>query len=196
MLKFIETLRIENGIIHNLDYHNARLNLTRRQNFNSKDKIDLKDFADAFQDIKGRMKCRVLYSENDYEVSYEMYKRRSINTIKLVFDDKISYEFKSENRSDLNDLYVQKENCDEILIVKNGFITDTSYTNAAFFDGARWFTPENPLLAGTKRQELLDKQIIIPQKIKVKDLSDYQRISLINSMLDLGEIMIDIGNIF
>ena len=50
----------------------------------------------------------------------------------------------------------KKGDCDDILIIRNGLITDMSYANVAFFDGTQWLTPRIPLLAGTCRERLLE----------------------------------------
>ena len=51
------------------------------------------------------------------------------------------------------------------LIVKDGYLTDTSIANIALYDGYTWFTPAHPLLRGTKRAELLNKQLIVEKDI-------------------------------
>ena len=84
---------------------------------------------------------------------------------------------------------------DEVIIVKDGYITDTSYTNLCFFDGTTWFTPDTPLLPGTMRQRLLDQGIIKEKSIPLSDLNKYQSISLINAMMDLGELVIPVSKI-
>ena len=85
----------------------------------------------------------------------------------------------------------------DILIVKKEFITDTSFSNIIFFDGDNWITPSTPLLEGTKRKELLEKNIISEQEIKFSDLKNFKKAILINAMLDFDEIAeIEIKNIF
>jgi 4-amino-4-deoxychorismate lyase len=37
--------------------------------------------------------------------------------------------------------------CDEVLIVKDGCLTDTSYTNIALWDGHRWVLPRHAAAA-------------------------------------------------
>ncbi len=81
----------------------------------------------------------------------------------------------------------QKENCDDILIVKNGIITDTSFSNIAFFDGKQWKTPKSPLLKGTCRERLLCEQKIFEKDINLNDLSNYKCYKLINAMRDLSD---------
>ena len=60
---------------------------------------------------------------------------------RLIEDNKISYSYKYTTRGSLNELLTKRERYDEILIVKKGFITDTSYSNIIFFDGIKWLTP-------------------------------------------------------
>ena len=110
--------------------------------------------------------------------------------MKLVEDNEIDYSFKSTDRACLNSLAAQKGDCDEVLIVKNGLLTDTSFTNVAVFDGERWLTPKHPLLLGTKRASLLERQVIKEADISVETLMNAQKVSLINAMIDLGEIEI------
>ena len=52
----------------------------------------------------------------------------------------MEYNYKWEDRSQLDALYAKRENVDDILIVKNGLITDTLYANIAFEKSGQWFT--------------------------------------------------------
>jgi 4-amino-4-deoxychorismate lyase len=72
-------------------------------------------------------------------------------------------------------------------MVKNGLVSDTSYCNILFYDGAEWLTPEVPLLAGTQRQHLLDLGKIKTEKITPNDLHNYHKFMLINAMLEFDE---------
>ena len=42
------------------------------------------------------------------------------------------------------ELKKQQGDCDEILIIRDNHLTDTSYTNVALYDGQQWFTPLYP----------------------------------------------------
>ena len=98
--------------------------------------------------------------------------------------------YKSVDRSTLNELKKQQGDCDEILIIRDNHLTDTSYTNVALYDGQQWFTPSTPLLPGTMRQSLLDKGILQEREILVSDIPQYQQISLFNAMMELGEVVL------
>ena len=106
--------------------------------------------------------------------------------------DTIDYTYKSTNREELNSLYAQRETADDILVVRNGYLTDTSISNIALYDGNTWFTPSCPLLKGIKRAELLDKHLIQEKEILHTQLGSYFRIMLFNAMIDWGQIVIPI----
>jgi 4-amino-4-deoxychorismate lyase len=115
----------------------------------------------------------------------------------MVVDNEIDYQFKYTDRARLEELK-RRTKADEILIVKNGYITDTSFSNIIFFDWEnKWVTPATPLLKGTKRKELLEKGMIHEKEIRPYDLKDFTKARLINAMLDIedGE-EIETGNIF
>ena len=113
---------------------------------------------------------------------------RDIKSLKLVYDDAIDYSYKYADRSALTKLLEQKGNCDEIIIVKNALLTDTSYTNLAFFNGKEWHTPSTPLLKGTMRERLVEEEKIREAAITVNDLKNYEKVSLINCMLDIDKL--------
>ncbi|MDX9791404.1 MAG: hypothetical protein RBT61_11275 [Candidatus Kapabacteria bacterium] len=83
----------------------------------------------------------------------------------------------------------------EPIFVKNGFVTDSSYTNLVFESDDGFFTPDSPLLEGTKRAALLDSGLIKSIAININSLSRYNKVHLINSMNDLGESTYDIDKV-
>ena len=86
-------------------------------------------------------------------------------------------------------LFALRGEADEVVIIRNGLLTDTSYSNIALFDGRHWVTPRQPLLRGTMRQSLLDAGVLTEQDIKAEDWSSYRRVSLINAMMPLGRLV-------
>ena len=121
---------------------------------------------------------------------------KEIHTLKIVRDDDIDYSFKSTDRTDLNWLAATKGNCDEIIIIKNGLVTDTSFTNIAIYKDGKWLTPKHPLLLGTKRAALLENVIIQEADITVDDLMKAEKVSLFNAMIDFGEREVMTQDIF
>jgi 4-amino-4-deoxychorismate lyase len=196
MYQLIETIKVINGQFQNLPYHNARLNNARRELFSCKDEIDIALLVSIPAEVKkGVYKCTVTYSEKILAAQFQPYIIRKINNLKLVVNNEIDYSYKYADRVNLNKLLEQKGECDEIIIVKNGLITDTSYTNLVFYDGAKWLTPNSPLLKGTKREKLLKEGLIEEVEIKANDLTKYSKVALINAMLELGNVEVDIKNL-
>jgi 4-amino-4-deoxychorismate lyase len=91
-----------------------------------------------------------------------------VSSLHLIESDTINYTYKSTHREELNALYAQRGMADDILIVKDGYLTDTSIANIALYDGHTWFTPAHPLLQGTKRAELLNDQFWLKRWVNWK----------------------------
>mgnify|MGYP006284521545 CR=1 FL=1 len=186
MVPLLETIRIEDGVPQHLGWHQARMEDAFFKYFGRKGApvvADLLEVPAAFR--KGTVKCRFLYGSEGYTVDYSLYTPRTIRSLKLVNGDHLSYALKYADRRPLEQLLEQRGECDEILIVRDGRITDTSYTNIVLYDGQGWVTPETPLLAGTCRARLLSEGRIVGAHIATADLRKYQSFKLINAMLPL-----------
>jgi 4-amino-4-deoxychorismate lyase len=127
----------------------------------------------------------MIYSEEIQEITFVPYVYKEIKTLKLIDIGNWDYSYKYADRSFLTKLLTENQEVDEVIMTKNGFITDCTIANLAFYDGKNWFTPSTPLLKGTKRQNLLDRQIITEKEIKVEDLKNYQGLCLINTFREL-----------
>jgi 4-amino-4-deoxychorismate lyase len=185
MCRLIETIQIRNGQALHLPYHQARFDEARRQLLGISESILLAHILDvplAFQN--GIVKCRITYAETVEKIEWEPYTPRIVKSLQLVHADAVSYPFKFADRSAINELMLQRGRCDDILMVKNGLITDTSYSNVALSDGSRYFTPATPLLAGTCRARLLEEGRIELADIAPHDLRHFRAVMLLNAMLD------------
>jgi len=190
MSQLFETIKIFNGKIFNLQYHNRRMNNSRRILFGLKTEFDLSQFIVIPEKFKnGLIKCKVIYSDEIESVEFSEYHIKNINSLKVVECNDLVYDHKFLNRDKLEELkrINTKSDSQEILIVKNGFITDTTYSNVVLSDGTKWFTPSTPLLKGTKRTSLIDKGVIHEEEIGLKDLKKFSYLKLINAMIDLDE---------
>lgn len=196
MKQFVETIKIKDGKVLNLCYHQERMNRTVAHFFPT---IEYPLLGSILHPTPHMFfhKARVVYGEHGIEdVQYSPYTMRSIHSLKLVIDNDIDYTYKSTDRNALNQLVAQKGDCDDILIVKNGLLTDTSFTNIALWDGSHWLTPRTPLLKGTKRAMLLHEGTIREADLTTDNLSRCKRICLINAMIDLGEMELGSNAIF
>lgn len=131
--QFVETIKIKNGKALALPYHQARMERTIRRFFPAlaSEEIKLSSLISPKEEMN-LYKARVVYGIQGVEtIEYAPYKMKEIHSLKVVEDNNIDYTYKSTDRSALNALVAQKGDCDEIIIVKNGLITDTSFTNLA-----------------------------------------------------------------
>jgi len=197
MCQLLETIRIENGLPLNIAFHNQRFNHARNALYGAIDFLNLEELIHCPDDLKNDiLKCRIIYSREVEEITFEPYHIRLINSLKLVNDNSIDYSYKYLDRSHLNLLREQLGNADDILIVKNGFISDTSYANIVFRHNDRWLTPSTPLLKGTKRENYLYSKKIIEELITPNDLHKFSEARIINAMINLeNSPIIPIGNI-
>lgn len=195
MYRFIETIRIANGEICNLPYHDKRLNDTRAHFWKSSFPIRLADHIRPTSET-GIVKVRVEYGEMGIEeINYSPYNMRRVQSLTILRSDTIDYTYKSTDREAINHLFELRGACDDILIVRQGLLTDTSIANIALFDGESWFTPRKPLLKGTKRAQLIEKGILYEKELRPEDLPSFSTIRLFNAMIDWGEQEIPVRNI-
>ena len=196
MSLFIETIKIGDGKVLNPGYHNRRFNITRQSFFPEIPVIDLMEWIKIPEECrKGIFKCRVIYGEEIESIEFEPYDIKLIKSLKMVYDNEIEYSFKYHNRKAILDLFEKKENNDDIIIVKNNRITDSSYSNLVFLSNGIWYTPKFPLLKGTKREKLLQESKIREADISVDDLYKFESAGLINAMIELEECLIKINQI-
>jgi len=190
MCRLLESIRMENGEAGNLVAHQFRMDQSCMHLFGQSSGINLQDLVDEsihnrnqYNLNNGIFKMRVVYSQQLEEVTFIPYKLPEIQSLKLVIDDEINYAHKFADRQKLEQLMLQRGSCDDIVIVKNGLFTDTSYANLAFFDGNHWFTPDQPLLKGTRRALLILQKKIHLTQIRPAHLRFFKKARLFNAMI-------------
>jgi len=179
---FLETIKIVDGEIFNLEYHQRRYESVLKAH-----EVDnIQNLEELINPPKwGLYRCRLVYDAHSVEVTFHEYKKREIITLKLIFENNIEYMHKSTAREDIDALFEAREEGDDILIIKDLFVTDTSIANIAFqTSSGEWITPKNPLLKGTTRARLLDEGKIIEAEIKVHELRSFSKVALLNAMID------------
>jgi 4-amino-4-deoxychorismate lyase len=185
MYPLVESIRIENRQLHHVDLHNQRINYARKIIYGLHEPITIETLVQIPDSLTDdRYKCRLNFFPDRIDYSIIPYIQREIRTLKVVTDNSIDYTFKSENRIQLDAAFALRGNCDDIIIVKDGHITDSWAANIILFDGTSWFTSDTPLLKGTQREFLLSKGLITERKITIESLFKYKKIKLINAMID------------
>ncbi|WP_267403846.1 MULTISPECIES: aminotransferase class IV [unclassified Chryseobacterium] len=187
MSQFIESIKVEDQEIYLLEYHQKRVNQTFAH-FGKEGSIDLKKIFEHLEhDEDGLFKFRIVY-DLDKKVRTQMipYAIPEIEDFQLVENNSFDYSFKFEDRKELERMKM-KSKAEEIIIVKNNHITDTSFSNLLFLKGKEWFTPNTYLLNGVQRQDLLKSKEIKETEITLQNLKQFSHFQLINSLNDFDE---------
>ncbi len=185
MSLLLETLKAVEGTLLHVNYHQRRLESSLQQ-------LGLSIRHDLETAVKppqhGVYRCRVVYDEKSMHIEYLPYHKRILKSLKIVEADTLEYPLKYADRSALNTLFQQRASCDDIAIIKNGYLTDTTIANIALYDGIRWYTPKQPLLYGTTRQRLLERQFLIEKDIAVTSIQHYKKYAVFNAMIGFVEL--------
>lgn len=196
MSLLIESIKVVNGEFCNLSYHEQRMHRSLMTLCGDEEPLNLEEFLGKFQrPQEGVYKCRIEYDDRSKDVEFVPYKPKTINSLRIVEHDRISYEFKYKDRKTIDRLFELRKDCDDVLIVRRGYVTDTSFCNIVFRKDGHWYTPWSALLKGTQRQKLLERNIIREEDITPEDINSFQSFKLINAMLEFESPEIDVSHI-
>ncbi|ROH96163.1 aminotransferase class IV [Chryseobacterium daecheongense] len=190
MYQFIESIKVEDQEIFLLDFHQKRIDQTFAH-FGKEATIDLgKVFKNLDHDEDGLFKLRIVY-DLDKRIRTQMipYAIPEIQDFQLVENNSFDYSFKFEDRKELDKMKM-KSKAEEIIIVKNNHITDTSFSNLLFLKGKEWFTPKTYLLNGVQRQNLLKHKKIKEAEITLQNIKDFSHFQIINALNDFDDMFI------
>jgi 4-amino-4-deoxychorismate lyase len=183
----IETIRYENGRFHNLSYHQARMQKSRHALFEKKEPVNLEKLLTAPTEHTSTVRCRITYAEEIERIEYFPYRPKQIRQLYIV-PAAIDYPYKFANRDAFKSLFEHYPDADEIIVEKEGLLTDATIANIALFRDGKWYTPASPLLEGTMRAKLLDEGKLHLQDIPTSSLHTYTHVALINAMIGLSVI--------
>ncbi|WP_069637773.1 aminotransferase class IV [Campylobacter pinnipediorum] len=178
-----ETIKLVDHKPQNLKYHISRAK-------NSIDKTLEFDFEDILEKTSseaplGIVRAKIIYNLEGEFIRSEFYpyKARNFRNFYIVSAN-VDYSRKFLNRS-----LIDKAKCnyEEIIIVKDGFVTDTSIANIAIFDNG-WITPKTPLLKGTCRARLIENGFLRQEDISINRLMNTKRFAIMNALIDFYEI--------
>ncbi|KMQ66724.1 aminodeoxychorismate lyase [Chryseobacterium angstadtii] len=190
MSQFIESIKVEDQEIFLLELHQKRVNQTFAH-FGKEGSIDLaKIFKNLEHDEDGLFKLRLSY-DLDKRVRTQMipYAIPEIQSFQLIENNSFDYSFKFEDRKELEKMKM-KSKAEEIIIVKNNHITDTSFSNILFLKGKDWFTPNTYLLNGVQRQNLLKNKKIKETEVTLQNIKQFTHFQLINALNDFDDMFI------
>jgi len=195
MYRFLESIAIVEGEVQRLYWHQRRVNATL-DTFYKGTAVNLQDAIHAQRGGgNGTVKCRVTYDGTGCEVQFSNYRPREIRTLQVVEGPDIDYAFKFADRTAIETAFEKRGKCDDILILKEGKVTDSAIANIAFRRSKDWYTPRTPLLKGTMRQYLIDHALIRLADITTNDISTYESFKLVNAMLAFDSPEYPVSNI-
>lgn len=204
----LETICMKAGKPLLLDYHIERMQLSYREIFGSRlpwSTAEVESFLiEAFQrdignvrvlgdffradSLSEKFRARVLYGKDILRVEVSPYQKRKVDSLKCVqVGQDLDYHLKYLDRTVFSPYLALKGKADDILMIRDGRPTDTSYSNIVLYDGSSYYTPSSYLLPGVKRRFLIDQGVVQEVDVKVGDLGSFQKIFLINAMLDLED---------
>ncbi|RNA61133.1 aminodeoxychorismate lyase [Chryseobacterium nematophagum] len=190
MYQFIESIKVEDQEVFLLEFHQKRVNQTF-SHFGKEDSIDL---AKIYKSLKhkedGLFKLRIAY-DLDKKIRTQMipYAIPEILDFQLIENNTFDYSFKFEDRKELEKMKT-KAKAEEIIIVKNNHITDTSFSNLLFRKGKDWYTPKSYLLNGIQRQSLLKRKEIKEIEITLQNIMEFSHFQIINALNDFDDMFI------
>lgn len=198
MSLLLETIRIKQGKPENLKAHEERISQSQLALEGVRLLSPLEEiFDETPPPASGLYKARIIYNNDLYKIDYHEYCKAIINRLQVCQEKTIYYPYKFANRWRLNSLKKTFPNHTEALIVIGDRITDTTFTNLAFWNGKKWLSPKFPLLQGTMRASLIDQGIIELYDINLSQLMDFEKVRLFNAMMPWDEsIEIPISQVY
>ena len=202
-ITFFETIRVDDGKILNLDLHVKRSSATIHHHYSVLYEIPFEQLLEEhfhkeqsqkeYSLHNGIFKFRVVYSNRVLKHTLTPYSPLPLNTLKAVECKDIEYNHKYENRSRIESLRALRGGCDDILIIKNGFVTDSSYGNILFKlkGDNNLYTPTTFLLNGTKREFMLSKELIFERELRIENLYECESFYMINAMVEPTPVIVE-----
>jgi len=182
--EFFETFKLLNGQLCHTELHLERVRKTQAAFFSSAG-FEVNALYDVLTDYpEGLFKVRVDYDSAITGIRADLYEIQPHRKLSIIDAGDFDYSFKFADRSFFRESLEHYPDCDDILFLKDGCLTDTTYCNIALFDGKEWITPATFLLSGTKRAALLHSGLLREATVTLPDLPGFEAIAFINAMRD------------
>lgn len=197
MSLFIESIKYADGSFSRMNLHQQRIDRVFEEYFPAKKPFQLADIPLMRLFHKpGIYKCRIVFDTDIRNIELLPYKKREINSLQLVETSIPACIGKPADRLQLDEAFSGRKMCDDVIIVRDGYLTDSYYANIALWDGKNWVTPALPIIYGVQRQWLLNNHLITERQIQVDEIYQYSKIRLFNAMIEFGDTELDTSCIF
>lgn len=184
MSRFLESIHVKQGVAELISYHQARYNACMQYHFPNAPKANLSELLKHAPATEQTYKLRIEYSHKIEKIEFIPYQTRCIESLKLIEVEDLKYDWKYADRSHIDSLQTKIAN-QEIIIVQNCLVTDSSYSNLVFERKGKLYTPRKPLLYGVRREKLIQTGKIHLTDISASEISSYEFVYLINGLLSL-----------
>lgn len=190
MSQFIESIRLENGVVHNLNYHQERVNKTFLRIFKMPANFSLeKIISENKFPQQGLFKIRIVYDSHRQSIEFATYTRPKFHTYKLVEIEKnFTYSFKSTDRKLFDTISQETDKNTLPILIQNKNVSDSVFSNLIFEKNGKLYSPNTPLLFGTMLSQSLLQHEITMITIKEDEIKNFDYIYPINAMNPLGAI--------
>ena len=184
MSQFIESIKVEDQQIFLLDLHQKRIEDTF-SHYEKDCKINIKEIFNSLDHTgDGLYKFRIEYDlENSVRTQMIPYAISELDDFELIINNDINYNFKSSDRDHLQKIKNQSQ-AQEVIIIQNNEVTDTSFSNLIFLKDKTWYTPKTYLLNGVMRQSLLNSENIKEYEITQDNIKEFSHFKVINALND------------
>lgn len=137
----------------------------------------------------GLLAAKLIYTDcgEFVSVEYRDYAPRIPRSFALVRQNG-RYERKYLERDWIDAIFTTRGACDDVIIVQNNLVLDSTRANMAIFCDGLWLTPARPLLAGTTRERYLKMGLLREFDITTQMLKSASKIAVMNAMIDFVEI--------
>jgi len=187
MFPLFESIRVIEGKPLHLRDHQDRINRSCLEYYAQLPTWNIIGALEVLPADDAILKCRLEYNLSEYHFKCTRYQKKKITRLFLREGHELNYDLKWTDRSGINKLMDGLTFHEDILIVRDGLFTDSSYSNLAFSNGETWHTPRIPLLAGTCRSRLLENETLVEADISLSDVGRYKSIRLFNAMIPWHE---------
>lgn len=197
MYHFIETIHAENFQTFLFEQHLQRIQMTIREYYGLyKNLSTLKtEINQITSSIENKTKISIHYNDKNHQIIKQRYQSKKITRFFIIEKNDLDYHLKYADRTPFEQLKKQLLPDEEIIITQNGNLTDTTFSNICLYKKGIWYTPNTPLFNGIKRQFLLSQNLIQQINITTENLNQFEKLCLINSMLDLQGTEYDLNRI-
>ena len=178
-----ESIRVDNGQIPLLNFHQERVDLSYSTVFKKVNTYNLQECIEPFLKKEGTQKCRFIYDDKKYRIEiidYHLIEPKRIGWLKI--DPNFTYPFKYYDRSFFTRIKDSYSGFNEILLVKNDMITDSTYCNLIVYAKDNWIIPQTCLLNGVERTRIISEYNFAIEPITIDEFLSAKEYKLINAM--------------